>query len=88
MLLALAKVRSILLLRFAPAMEGDLAGQFGEDDLALGELERQFAKHARLREYLYSAPQFKPLYGNPRFQTLLRQINLPRSPATPDGAKQ
>ena len=34
-LLALAKARAVLLLRFAPKMEGELAGQFGEDDLKL-----------------------------------------------------
>ncbi|MDB5225545.1 MAG: polymerase subunit gamma and tau, polymerase subunit gamma/tau protein [Candidatus Adlerbacteria bacterium] len=34
-LLAIAKVRGILLLRFAPKMEAELAGQFGEDDLKL-----------------------------------------------------
>lgn len=33
--LALAKVRAVLLLRFAPKLESELAGQFGEDDLAL-----------------------------------------------------
>jgi DNA polymerase-3 subunit gamma/tau len=34
-LLALTKVRAILLLRFAPKLEAELAGQFGEDDLKL-----------------------------------------------------
>jgi DNA polymerase-3 subunit gamma/tau len=34
-LLALAKVRAVLLLRFAPKLEAELAGQFGEDDLKL-----------------------------------------------------
>jgi DNA polymerase-3 subunit gamma/tau len=34
-LLALAKVRAVLLLRFAPKLETELAGQFGEDDLKL-----------------------------------------------------
>lgn len=34
-LLAVAKVRGVLLLRFAPKMEADLAEQFGPDDLAL-----------------------------------------------------
>lgn len=34
-LLALAKVRTVLLLRFAPKLEQELAGQFGEDDFAL-----------------------------------------------------
>ncbi len=34
-LLAVTKVRGILLLRFAPKMKKELEGQFGEDDLAL-----------------------------------------------------
>ncbi len=33
-LLAVAKVRGVLLLRFAPSLEGELAEQFGPDDLA------------------------------------------------------
>ena len=36
-LLAVTKARAILLLRFAPKMKGDLAEQFGEDDLKLIE---------------------------------------------------
>ncbi|HVV14911.1 MAG TPA: DNA polymerase III subunit gamma/tau [Candidatus Paceibacterota bacterium] len=36
-LLAVAKVRGILLLRFAPKMRGELAEQFGEDDMKLLE---------------------------------------------------
>jgi DNA polymerase III subunit gamma/tau len=35
LLLAITKVRAILLLRFAPKTEAELAGQFGEDDLKL-----------------------------------------------------
>ena len=34
-LLAIAKVRGVLLLRFAPNMEKEIAGQFGEDDAAV-----------------------------------------------------
>lgn len=34
-LLAVAKVRAVLLLRFAPKLEAELSGQFGEDDVAL-----------------------------------------------------
>ncbi len=34
-LLATARVRAVLLLRFAPKLGDELAGQFGEDDLAL-----------------------------------------------------
>jgi DNA polymerase III gamma/tau subunit len=41
-LLALAKVRGVLLLRFAPEMRKELAGQFAEADLAV--LERLAGK--------------------------------------------
>jgi DNA polymerase III gamma/tau subunit len=34
-LLSLAKARAVLLLRFAPKLEAEMAGQFGEDDLKL-----------------------------------------------------
>jgi DNA polymerase-3 subunit gamma/tau len=34
-MLAIAKVRAVLLLRFAPKLEGELGTQFSEDDLAL-----------------------------------------------------
>lgn len=34
-MLAVAKVRAVLLLRFAPKLEKELSAQFGEDDLAL-----------------------------------------------------
>ena len=68
-------------------MKPALLMRLGENELALVELEHQFAKHAPLREYLYSAPQFNPLRGNPRFQALLRQINLPPSPVGPGVVK-
>ena len=68
-------------------MKPALLMRLGENELALIELEHQFAKHAPLREYLYSAPQFNPLHGNPRFQALLRQINLPPSSTTQGAAK-
>ena len=68
-------------------MKPALLARLGEYDLALAELERQFASNAPLREYLYAYPQFEPMHGNPRFQALLRQINLPPSPATPGAAK-
>ena len=68
-------------------MKPALLMRLGENELALVELERQFAKHAPLREYLYSAPQFNPLHGEPRFQALLRQINLPLPTAKPGVVK-
>jgi DNA polymerase-3 subunit gamma/tau len=40
-LLAVAKVRAVLLLRFAPKLEDELVGQFGEEDL---QIVKAFAK--------------------------------------------
>jgi TolB-like protein/Tfp pilus assembly protein PilF len=56
-----------------------LLARLGEYDLALTEIEREFAEKAPFREYLYSIPQFEPMRANPRFQVLLKQIGLPRS---------
>lgn len=51
--------------------------QLGAYDLALDELEREFAAEVPFREMLYCVPAFTPLHGNPRFQALLKRINLP-----------
>jgi tetratricopeptide (TPR) repeat protein len=59
--------------------------RLGEYELTLSELERLFAQKAPFREYLYSTVQFEPLHQKPRFQALLRQINLPL--ATTDKGK-
>ncbi|HET7065362.1 MAG TPA: hypothetical protein VFI49_13910 [Rudaea sp.] len=55
-----------------------MLAMLGRNDLALAELERLFAANDPLREFLYAIPQFKPLYQEPRFQALLKQIGLPR----------
>ena len=54
-----------------------MLAMLGRHDLALAELERLFAQHDPYREFLYAVPQFEPLHGDPRFQALLKQINLP-----------
>jgi len=58
---------------FKPVM----LAMIGRNDLALNELERQFAANDPLREMVGAIPQFEPLHGDPRFQALLKQINLP-----------
>ena len=54
-----------------------MLAMLGRNDLALAELERMFAANDPLREFLYAIPQFEPLHQDPRFQALLRQVNLP-----------
>ena len=54
-----------------------LFAMLGRHDLALGELERLFAAREPLREFLYAMPHLEPLYDNPRFQALLKQVGLP-----------
>ena len=55
-----------------------MLAMLGRNDLALTELERLFAANDPLREFLYAIPQFEPLHQDPRFQALLRQVNLPQ----------
>jgi adenylate cyclase len=54
-----------------------MLAMLGRNDLVLAELERLFAQHDPYREFLYAIPHFDPLHGDPRFQALLKQINLP-----------
>jgi Tfp pilus assembly protein PilF len=51
--------------------------KLGQNELALVELERMFREREPARTWLYRVPALKPLYGDPRFQALVRQMGLP-----------
>jgi tetratricopeptide (TPR) repeat protein len=48
----------------------------GEDDLAIDWLEKAYENHNPNMPYI-SGPRHDPLRSNPRFQDLLRKMNLP-----------
>ena len=49
----------------------------GENDQALDWLEKAYAERFNRLAYLRREPMWQPLRENPRFQDLLRRINLP-----------
>ncbi len=56
------------------------------NDLVLDALERMFGARAPYRAYAYANAMLDPLHQDPRFQALMRQVNLPPR-ADGDGAK-
>ena len=48
----------------------------GEYDLAIDWLEKAYEEHDPSLPYL-GLPEYDPLRSNPRFQELLRKMNLP-----------
>jgi serine/threonine-protein kinase len=60
---------------------GAIAWQYaagGEDSLALDWLERALEERDPNMPYLAADPFYDPLRDNPRFQALLRRMNLPQ----------
>jgi Tfp pilus assembly protein PilF len=51
--------------------------KLGQNELALAALERMVGAGDPDRTDVYLYPAFKPLYADPRFQALLRQMGLP-----------
>lgn len=52
----------------------------GLNDRALEWLERSFEAHDPNMPYIGIWPMFDPLHDHPRFQDLLRRMNLPTNP--------
>jgi hypothetical protein len=53
--------------------------KLGRRDLALDALERLFAEHDPNRVYLLQTYALRPLYPDPRFRALVRQLKLPEA---------
>ena len=51
-----------------------------ENSRALDWLEQGFLEHAGDMVYLSTDPVFDPVRGDPRFQDILRRMNLPMNP--------
>jgi TolB-like protein len=50
--------------------------RLGQNELALAALERGFRESDQFRIVVYIVPAFKPLYADPRFKALVRQMGL------------
>ncbi len=53
--------------------------KLGKRELALAELERLFRTRDPVRVYVLQTYAFRPLYPDPRFRALVRQLRLPES---------
>jgi tetratricopeptide (TPR) repeat protein len=53
-----------------------LYAEAGEKKAAIDWLERAYQQHGALLEYIRMSPEFKELRPDPRFQDLLRRLNL------------
>jgi serine/threonine protein kinase/Tfp pilus assembly protein PilF len=62
-----------------------LAGHLGKVDLAFEFLERAFEGREPLLIAIHHWPTFRPLWGDPRLDDLMRRIGLPLGPAPERG---
>ncbi len=68
-----ARARTQFVMAFSVAL---LYAQAGEKKSAIDWLERAYQQHGALLEYIGMTPEFKDLGPDPRFQDLLRRMNL------------
>ena len=72
----MAALRSVR--HFPPVDIAQLYLMAGENSRALDWLELGFEEHAAGMPYLSADPLYDPLRDDPRFQVLLRRMNLPQ----------
>ena len=68
-----ARARTRYVMAFSVAL---LYANAGENQAALDWLERAYRQHGALLEYIRISPEFEDLRPDPRFQDLLRRLNL------------
>jgi len=68
-----ARARTQYVMAFSVAL---LYASAGEKEAAIDWLERAYQQHGALLEYIRMSPEFEALRPDPRFQDLLRRLNL------------
>ncbi|MDT8067667.1 MAG: winged helix-turn-helix domain-containing protein [Terriglobia bacterium] len=71
-LLELAKTRYV-----PPSLASAILLALGQHEDALDYLEKSQQLHESFMLLIHLSPQWKPLYGNPRFQQIIRNMNYP-----------
>jgi hypothetical protein len=68
-----ARARTRYVMAFSVAL---LYANAGDKKAAIDWLERAYQQHGTLLEYIRISPEFEDLRPDPRFQDLLRRLNL------------